>query len=81
MPAQRKRRALKSAWVIRWKNAIRGVLRAILTIITPSWLRVERAMIFFMSHSVLALSPAISVVNTARIKRDGLKSGKEDRNG
>ena len=36
---------------------------------TPSCLRVDRAMIFFISHSVVALSPAISVVNVAKMRR------------
>lgn len=37
----------------------------ILVIIMPNWLKVDRAMIFFMSHSVVALSPAINIVETA----------------
>jgi len=40
----------------------------ILVIIIPNWLRVDRAIIFFMSHSVVALRPAINMVDTA-IKR------------
>lgn len=34
-------------------------------IIIPSWLSVDKAIIFFISHSVMALSPAIVVVVTA----------------
>ena len=41
VPMQIKRSALNSAWVIRWKNASCGLLRAIETIINPSCLRVE----------------------------------------
>lgn len=40
-----------------------------LVIIMPSCLRVERAMIFFISHSVAALIPAISMVDTATNNR------------
>lgn len=34
-------------------------------IIIPNCLSVDRAIIFFMSHSVMALNPAIVVVDTA----------------
>lgn len=71
VPAHRNNRALKRAWVIRWKNANRGAFMASLTIITPNWLSVERAIIFFMSHSVIAERPAISVVRTAKINKVG----------
>jgi hypothetical protein len=36
-------------------------------IITPNWLKVDKAIIFLMSHSVMALSPAIVVVVVAII--------------
>ena len=39
-----------------------------LDIITPNCLKVESAIIFFMSHSAIALNPAISIVNVAIIK-------------
>lgn len=45
-----------------WKNARLGIFIPILIIIRPSCLRVERAIIFFMSHSVVALRPAINIV-------------------
>ncbi len=48
-----------------WINAISGNPSPILVIIIPSCLRVDRAMIFFMSHSVVALIPAIIIVDTA----------------
>lgn len=38
-----------------------------LAIITPNWLRVDRAIIFFISHSDVALIPAISIVRVAAI--------------
>lgn len=38
---------------------------------TPSCLRVERAIIFFISHSAIALYPAISIVIEAINKSDG----------
>lgn len=64
-PAQMKRRALNMAWVMRWKMASFGRFRPRLAIITPSWLRVERAMIFFMSDSSMAASPAMNIVKEA----------------
>lgn len=62
LPAQMKRSALKRAWVIIWNVANVGLLIPSLNIIKPSCLRVDRAIIFFMSHSVVALSPAINMV-------------------
>lgn len=59
--------ALNKAWVNIWKKASLGAFKPILVIIIPSWLRVDRAIIFFMSHSVVALRPAISMVQTAII--------------
>lgn len=47
----------------------------ILVIIMPSWLKVDRAIIFFMSHSVVALRPAINIVDTAMNKIIELKYG------
>lgn len=63
------------AWVIRWKKARFGRFKPRLAIITPSWLKVERAMIFFISVSTIAAIPAISIVIEAIIKRDLLKRG------
>lgn len=40
-----------------------------LVIITPSCLRVDNAIIFFMSHSVVALIPAINIVEIAEKRR------------
>jgi hypothetical protein len=40
-------------------------------IIIPSCLSVDKAIIFFMSHSVVALSPAIKVVDTATNSNSG----------
>lgn len=76
VPAQIKRSALNSAWVNRWKNARRGKFSPIAAIITPSWLNVERAMIFLRSHSIIATDPAISIVSDATIRINVLKSGK-----
>lgn len=36
-------------------------------IIIPNWLRVDKAIIFLTSHSIMALSPAIVVVVVAII--------------
>lgn len=67
VPAEINRSALNRACVIRWKNAKLGSIIAILDIITPSWLRVDRAMIFFISVSAIAAIPAINMVDMAII--------------
>lgn len=67
-PAPINRRALNSAWVVIWKNVSLGRLKPSLVIIMPSCLRVDSAIIFFISHSVVALSPAINIVHTAIVK-------------
>lgn len=48
-----------------WKYARLTMPSPIAAIIIPSCLNVDSAIIFFMSHSVMALSPAIVVVDTA----------------
>lgn len=58
-----------------------GAFIARLTIITPNCLKVERAIIFFMSHSVMADRPAISVVKTAKINKAGANRLERDKNG
>ena len=68
-PAHTKSSALNIACVIRWNNVNIGYPMANLAIITPSWRRVERAIIFLKSDSVKADSPAISMVNEAVINR------------
>jgi hypothetical protein len=60
-----------------WKNARLGALRPILVIIIPSWLNVDRAIIFFISHSEVALNPAINMVDTAINRIVELKYGSE----
>lgn len=40
-----------------------------LVIITPNWLRVDSAIIFFKSHSVIAEAPAINIVRQAIISK------------
>lgn len=65
MPAQIKRSALNSAWVIKWNKASFGICIPSLAIITPNWLNVERAMIFFISDSIIAERPAINIVREA----------------
>jgi hypothetical protein len=56
-----------------WKNATHGRFKPILNIITPSWLKVDKATIFLKSHSVLALKPAINVVEVAIRSINSLK--------
>jgi len=64
-PAQINRRALNSAWVTKWKNAISGIPSPKVNIIRATWLNVDRAIIFFMSHSAIALALAINMVIVA----------------
>lgn len=73
-PAQTNRRALKRAWVIRWKNVSSCSPRPSEESMTPSWLSVERAMIFLRSDSTMAERPAISIVRAAIRRRQGRKS-------
>ena len=67
--------------MIRWKKARNGAPIASLIIITLSWLKVDKAIIFFISHSVIALRPAIRAVKEARIRRTLLNIICEDKNG
>jgi hypothetical protein len=57
-----KRAALNKAWHNRWKKQknTKPWLRE--NIMNPNWLKVEKAIIFFMSHSKLAQIPAINIV-------------------
>jgi len=57
-----KRRALKIACMIKWKNPNKGPTREQLVIINPKWLKVDRATTFFKSFSSRAISPAKSIV-------------------
>lgn len=81
VPAQINSRALNRAWVIRWNIASFGKPRPILAIITPSCLKVESAMIFLRSHSVIADKPAINIVMEAVINRAGWNHEKDEANG
>lgn len=59
-----KRRALKIACIIRWKNPNRGPTKEQLVIISPKCLRVDKATTFFKSFSSKAINPAkIIVIN------------------
>lgn len=53
----------------------------ILIIINPSCLSVDKAMIFFMSHSVIALKPAINIVDVPIINNDLLNIVIDSKNG
>lgn len=68
-PAQINSKALNIAWVIRWKNAKLGKYSPILAIMIPNWLRVDKAIIFFISDSYIAAIPAINIVNVAKINK------------
>lgn len=48
-PEHRNSMALKNAWVEMWRKASWGRSSPIVTIIRPSWLEVEKAMIFLIS--------------------------------
>lgn len=59
-----KRRALKIACIIRWKNPNNGPTKEQLVIINPKCLRVDKATTFFKSFSSRAINPAkIIVIN------------------
>lgn len=58
--------ALKNAWVQMWRKASWGWLRPMDTIIRPSWLDVEKAMIFLMSFWVRAQVAVNRVVRAPR---------------
>jgi hypothetical protein len=51
-----------------WKKARDGIFIPKLNIMIPSCLRVERAIIFLKSHSVVALRPVMNVVDVAMIR-------------
>lgn len=70
-PAQINNKALKRACAIRWKKARFGSPRPKVDSITPSWLRVDRAIIFLRSHSTRADRPAINMVSEATRRREG----------
>lgn len=69
VPAQRNISALNIAWVTKWKNVKRGRLKARLIIITPSWLKVDKAIIFFMSFSISAAILAMKMVKDETMSR------------
>ena len=76
-----KRSALKRAWVKRWNKASFGKCRPIVAIITPSWLSVDKAMIFFKSVSLRAAVLAKNIVREPVRRSRVLKRGSEERNG
>lgn len=65
-PEHRNSMALKKACVQMWRNAKWGWLRPMVTIIKPSWLEVEKAMIFLMSFCVRAQIAVNRVVRAPR---------------
>ena len=81
LPAQTNNKALNMACATMWKYARFIRPRPRLVIIIPNCLRVDSAMIFFMSHSVVALRPAITIVDTATNSRILLNSGNVLKNG
>ena len=65
-PEHKNNMALKKAWVEMWKKASWGRSRPIVTIMRPSWLEVEKAIIFLMSFWVRAHVAAKSVDRAPR---------------
>ena len=54
--------ALKYAWLMRWNQDKEIKPNARVKTITPSWLRVDNAITFFISSSIVAERPAINMV-------------------
>lgn len=65
-PEQRKSIALKKAWVQICRKASWGWFSPIVTIISPSWLDVENAIIFLISFWVRAQVAVNTVVRAPR---------------
>lgn len=65
-PEHKNSMALKKAWVQMWRNASCGWFSPIVTIISPSWLDVEKATIFLISFWVRAQVAVNSVVRAPR---------------
>lgn len=65
-PEHMKSIALKKAWVQMCRNARCGWLIPMVTIISPSWLDVEKAMIFLISFWVRAHTAVNRVVTAPR---------------
>jgi len=61
-PAQMNNKDLKIAWVIKWKNPHIFILWERLKIMKPSWLKVERAIIFLKSVSNIPLRAEKNIV-------------------
>lgn len=72
-PEQRNSIALKNAWVEICRNASWGRFSPIVTIIKPSWLDVEKAIIFLISFWVRAHIAAKSV-DRAPIQRQVVRA-------
>lgn len=62
IPAERNIIDLNRAWIIRWKNDSKVDFIEIANIIIAIWLRVDRAIIFFISCSQLAAILEYNVV-------------------
>lgn len=69
------------AWVSKWKNVKVGKFILNLNIITPNWLSVDKAMIFFISVSLKAIIPLINIVRADLKSRVELKRGERDNMG
>lgn len=72
-PAPINNNALNRACVVMWKKVSMGRFSPKLVIIIPNCLSVDSAIIFFISHSVVALTPAINIVDVAIRRRNVLK--------
>ncbi len=61
--------ALKSAWQTRWKKQKKNKPLPNEKTMKPNWLNVEKAINFFISHSKIAIKPAIDKVSKDTITR------------
>ena len=68
-PAEINNRALNIAWTDMWKNAKFGIFSPKHVVIRPSCLNVDKAIIFFISFSYIALIPVIKVVRMPHVIR------------
>lgn len=69
IPAHINNMALKKAWEIKWKNDNIGFPIPKIIIITPNCLKVDNAITFFISISIMAVIPAITIVNMPIINK------------
>ena len=65
--------ALNIAWVMRWKKHRFGIPKAMVEVINPNWLMVERAMVSFISFFVMAHDADKNIVINPAVNKNILK--------